>query len=841
MGMNLRARLTGLFFCLGLPAASMAQALPAPVSGSAPAPAAANSVTLDDLLASEAFGAAWFSPDGARVAYSRTRPFSKGRPGGIVNAGLVSERIMVADTNGGKTVEVEAGDSYYAPVPVIQPWSTDGTKLMTFRVAGGAFGFAVWNASTDRIQRLPGLPKSVWAPFAWVKGKLVYPVLGEGDKQDTSNAQALGLVQRNWLSAWEGKSAPVTVSSANPVFESSAPGPGSLLLANPDDGSAVKLATGDYLALTVSPDGSAIAAIRLDQATPDSFHFEGRRSEVQIFQITPAGAALRQSFPLLDADENMTWSPSGDALLFAAKPAGRPKGETRLYVASRKSRALREIGPAGLSFAVPDIDSFGATLPYGWIGGAPAAIAATSSSGQQAPGGRQGYAEREGLRTDLYTFGGTKARSLTAHTKEGVGEFVTAAGGKAALVVSDGTLWRVDPSGAPAALFGAPEQKVLSFSTVRRFGAAPLARAYFESGGTERVALVVQEGKAPRRAVLDLRTRQLAPLPVAGRLLDVTADLGATLGRKTDGWTSSLVLAGAGERTLALANRHLSDKAVIAPRRFTYSVAGKPFKAWVVDPRGGKAAGPAIVSVYGGRVLGDVPPGDAGTTEPPPPSSVLIESGQLLAGEGYAVIYPSLPIRAGADSDVMQALADHAVAAVDALAAEGVVDANRVGIMGHSFGGYSTAAILARRSDRFKAAVAHAGSFDEIASYGARAFLEGASEDGREEPLTIRFAEAGQIRLKQPPWQALDAYVRNSPFFHVEKIDTPLLMLHGDVDRQGVWYTGAERMYSALVRAGKKPTLVRYWGEGHVAASEAAIRDQWSRVKKWFGHYLRGE
>ncbi len=321
----------------------------------------------------------------------------------------------------------------------------------------------------------------------------------------------------------------------------------------------------------------------------------------------------------------------------------------------------------------------------------------------------------------------------------------------------------------------------------------------------------------------------------------VTADLSATLGRKTDGWTSSLVLADGGEKTLAVANEHLSGKAAVAPRQFTYSVAGKPFKAWVVDPREGKAAGPAIVSVYGGSVQGEAPPSSAGTARLPAPGSVTIESGQLLAAEGYAVIYPSLPIKAGADSDIMQALADHAVAAVDALVAEGVVDTNRVGILGHSFGGYSTAAILAKRSDRFKAAVAHAGSYDELANYGSRAFLEGASEDGREEALTIRSIEAGQIRLKQPPWQALDAYVRNSPFFHVEKIDTPMLILHGDLDRQVVSYTGAERMYSALVRAGKKPTLVRYWGEGHIAASEGAIRDQWSRVKTWFGHYLRGD
>jgi dipeptidyl aminopeptidase/acylaminoacyl peptidase len=213
-------------------------------------------------------------------------------------------------------------------------------------------------------------------------------------------------------------------------------------------------------------------------------------------------------------------------------------------------------------------------------------------------------------------------------------------------------------------------------------------------------------------------------------------------------------------------------------------------------------------------------------------------SAQLLATQGYAVIYPSLPIQPGAESDIPAALAEHAVAAVDALAGEGVVDPARIGLIGHSFGGHSVASILAKRSDRFRAGVARAGMYDPVHGYGVQSFLEGVRLDGREQALSIPQTEAGQLQLNQPPWKALEPYVRNSPFFQVESINAPLLMLHGDLDRSIVDIAGADRMYSALVRAGKTTALVRYWGEGHLSASQASIRDEWARITAWFAHYL---
>jgi dipeptidyl aminopeptidase/acylaminoacyl peptidase len=184
-------------------------------------------------------------------------------------------------------------------------------------------------------------------------------------------------------------------------------------------------------------------------------------------------------------------------------------------------------------------------------------------------------------------------------------------------------------------------------------------------------------------------------------------------------------------------------------------------------------------------------------------------------------------------------LADAVVAAVDAAVATGRVDAKRVGIMGQSYGGYSTAAILTKRSDRFAAGVSLAGIYDFFHAYGNRPLPMVFSD----ELLNIALAkitEGGQGQLGKPFWLARDAYVRNSPIFHVETLDTPLLMLHGDFDIGSTDLYGAERMYTALSRAGKAPTLIHYWGEGHVAQSGVAMRDQWMRIKIWFDHHLKG-
>jgi dipeptidyl aminopeptidase/acylaminoacyl peptidase len=159
--------------------------------------------------------------------------------------------------------------------------------------------------------------------------------------------------------------------------------------------------------------------------------------------------------------------------------------------------------------------------------------------------------------------------------------------------------------------------------------------------------------------------------------------------------------------------------------------------------------------------------------------------------------------------------------------------------MGQSFGGFSTAAVLARRSDRFRAGIAMAGIYDWMFAYGMVSIDHMLSDSGDIYNPEIKMIEHGQIQLQRPFWEAADAYRRNSPIFDIQNIRSPLLFLHGDLDMATTGLSGAMRMYNAMVRAGKTTALVHYWGQGHVAQSASAIRDQWSRITTWFDHYLK--
>ncbi|HEY0301373.1 MAG TPA: alpha/beta fold hydrolase, partial [Rhizomicrobium sp.] len=239
----------------------------------------------------------------------------------------------------------------------------------------------------------------------------------------------------------------------------------------------------------------------------------------------------------------------------------------------------------------------------------------------------------------------------------------------------------------------------------------------------------------------------------------------------------------------------------------------------------------------GGEVFGNSPPRQAEANAGPTP----IYNGQLMAAQGYAVLYASTPLGRGATTDMTATLAAQTVAAIDAAAALGYVDPARVGVIGHSFGGYSVAAILSHRSDRFRAGIAMDGLYDMSDNWGQRmlASLLG-DHAGQDFSLETKLmAEGAQSGLGAPFWRATEAYRRNSPIYRADKIDAPILLLHGDLNLGATSLVGAERFYAALRREGKHPVLVRYWGESHVANDAGALRDQWRRITAWFAHYLK--
>ena len=162
---------------------------------------------------------------------------------------------------------------------------------------------------------------------------------------------------------------------------------------------------------------------------------------------------------------------------------------------------------------------------------------------------------------------------------------------------------------------------------------------------------------------------------------------------------------------------------------------------------------------------------------------------------------------------------------------KGVIDPKRVGMIGHSWGGFDTA-FMATHTDIFAAAVAGAPITDLVSNYGSHHFSSGIAETDH--------IETGQQRMQVPLWEDLPAYTRNSAVFGVNTMTTPLLIEVGDADGTVFWHQGVE-LYNAARRAKKDVVLLVYGGEDHGLRQKANQVDYHQRIMEWFGHYLKGE
>ena len=144
--------------------------------------------------------------------------------------------------------------------------------------------------------------------------------------------------------------------------------------------------------------------------------------------------------------------------------------------------------------------------------------------------------------------------------------------------------------------------------------------------------------------------------------------------------------------------------------------------------------------------------------------------------------------------------------AVNAVLAKGAVDPARVGIVGHSWGGFDTVYLATHTEKLFAAAVAGAPITNLVSNYGNHHWSQGIAETDH--------IETGQQRMEVPLWEDLQAYIRNSAVYGVHTLKTPLLVAFGENDGTVHWHQGVE-LYNIARRAGKPVVMVAYAGEDH--------------------------
>ena len=201
---------------------------------------------------------------------------------------------------------------------------------------------------------------------------------------------------------------------------------------------------------------------------------------------------------------------------------------------------------------------------------------------------------------------------------------------------------------------------------------------------------------------------------------------------------------------------------------------------------------------------------------------------QLFATRGYAVLLPDSPQQTGTPMlDTVKTV----LPGVSKIVEMGIADPDRIGVMGHSNGGYSTMALLAQ-THRFRAAVEISGMADLISLYGEM------SEDGSAYGTSV--LEHGQDSLAGSPWQVRDRYMENSPFFYFNNISTPLLIVHGTADTAVSAYLG-DQVFVGLRRLAKEVEYAKYVDEGHSPSSWSYRNklDFCHRMIDWFDAHLR--
>ena len=190
---------------------------------------------------------------------------------------------------------------------------------------------------------------------------------------------------------------------------------------------------------------------------------------------------------------------------------------------------------------------------------------------------------------------------------------------------------------------------------------------------------------------------------------------------------------------------------------------------------------------------------------------------ELWLTQGYALVYPDIPIVGENYNDTyISNMVDAMYGAMRAVDKLGVIDMDRIGHGGHSYGAFATANLLAH-TPFFKAGIAGDGAYNRS------------------------LTPTGFQAERRDIWAAPATYIEMSPFFSADQINAPLLMYHGAADNNtGTWPIKSERLIHALTSLGKTAALYEYPFESHTPRAIENNLDMWARWIGWFDRYVKG-
>ncbi len=202
----------------------------------------------------------------------------------------------------------------------------------------------------------------------------------------------------------------------------------------------------------------------------------------------------------------------------------------------------------------------------------------------------------------------------------------------------------------------------------------------------------------------------------------------------------------------------------------------------------------------------------------------------LLANAGFFGFRPSAKLETGFPGE---GWLKGVTAGINKLVERGLVDPDKLGVHGTSYGGYATN-ILITQTNRFAAAINISGKVNIISFLG---------DSPKITTRNYRAAEEGQDRIGATLWEQPQKYLAHSAILYADRIETPLLMLTGEGD-WNVPATNQREMYYALRRLGKEVVWVHYMNAGHGAGRTSTVEDfhdHWQRIIGWYKEHFEAE
>jgi len=195
---------------------------------------------------------------------------------------------------------------------------------------------------------------------------------------------------------------------------------------------------------------------------------------------------------------------------------------------------------------------------------------------------------------------------------------------------------------------------------------------------------------------------------------------------------------------------------------------------------------------------------------------------------GYIVLQPDISYETGYPGPSAM---KNVIPAINTVLAQGYVDPKRIGIQGHSWGGYQITYMITQ-TNIFAAVQAGASVTNMTSAYGGIRWDSG---------MVRQFQyEKTQSRIGKSLWDAPLQFIENSPIFWVERITTPYLTIHNDADGAVPWYQGIE-FNMAMRRLGKEAYMFNYNGQRHGLSNRDYMKHWTVHMDEFFDHYLLGK